>query len=172
MVKKQYTAGESLNQIRLRMIYNSSKTLNENRDLVTEQANTNLEYFETAAKSLMNDPSQIKSINFGNPTTNVKNAVTAIKNSVNGVGTDLHGLDYILQKGFNNISNSIAIIKSYPETGGESLFDALNGEWFDGGTMDKIVNQVATQLMGWCNGKKNIGICTPKTKDELKYGKL
>ena len=81
MVNKQYTAGEALNQIRLRMIYNSSKTLNENRELVTEQASSNLEYFETAAESLMNDPSQIKSINFGNPTANVKNAVTAIKNA-------------------------------------------------------------------------------------------
>ena len=172
MVNRQYTAGEALNQMRLRMVYDSSKTLNENRELVSEQANSNLEYFETAAKSLMNDPSQIKSINFGNPTANVKNAVTAIKNSVSGMGTDFHGLDYILQKGFNNISNSMAIIKSYPETGGESLFDALDGEWFAGGTMDKIVNQVANQLMNWCNGKTNIGICTPKTKDELKYGKL
>jgi len=172
MIQPKYSPEEALQAIKLRMNYDSSKTLNENKDLVTEQASSNLEYFKTAAKSLMNDPSQIKSINFGNPTTNVKNAVTAIKNSVSGVGTDLHGLDYILQKGFNNISNSIAIIKSYPETGGESLFDALNGEWFAGGTVDKIVNQVATQLMGWCNGKKNIGICTPKTNDELKYGKL
>jgi hypothetical protein len=172
MVNKQYTVGESLNQIRLRMIYDSSKTLNENIELVTEQSNSNLEYFETAAKSLMNNPSQIKDINFGNPTINVKNAVTAIKNSVSGLGTDFHGLDYILEKGFNNISNSMAIIKSYPETGGESLYDALNGEWFAGGTMTKIVNQVASQLMNWCNGKTNIGICKPKTKDELKYGKI
>jgi hypothetical protein len=172
MVQPKYSPEEALERVKLMMGYNSSKTLNENKTVIFEQDNKDLEYFETATKSIMNDPSQIKNINFGNPTANVKNSVTAIKNSVSGLGTDFHGLKYILQKGFNNISNSMAIIKAYPETGGESLYDALDGEWFAGRTMDKIVNQVAKQLMDWCSTKKDLTICIPKSKDELKYGKI
>ena len=172
MVTRQYTAGEALNDIRLRMIYDSSKTLNENKKIVNEQNTDDLSYFETATKSIMKTPSQISGINFGNPTANVKAAANAIKQSISGVGTDFHGLDYILQNGFNNISNSMSIIKNYPSIGGESLFDALNGEWFAGGKMNKIVSDVSNQLMEWCRTKQNIGICKPKSEDELKYGKI
>jgi hypothetical protein len=172
MVNKQYTAGEALNEIRLRMIYDSSKTLNENKKIVNEQNTDDLLYFETAAKSIMKNPTQIKNINFGNPTANVKAATKAIKNSVEGIGTDFRGLDYVLKNGFNNVSNSMSIIKNYPNIGGESLFDALNGEWFAGGSMTKIVNTVAEQLMEWCKTKQNINICKPKSEDELKYGKI
>jgi len=171
MVQPKYSPEESLNHIKLRMIYDLSKTLNENKNTINEQNNTNLEYFETAVKSIMNNPSQIQNINFGTPTANIKNAVNAIKNSVNGLGTDFDGLNYIMEKGFNNISNSMAIIKEYPNTGKESLYNALKGEWFAGNTTNKIINKVVNQLMQWCKTNKN-NICAPKTKEELKYGKI
>ena len=172
MVQTKYSPEESLNKIRLNMMYDSSKTLNENKSTIKEQVGGDLEYFKTAVKSIMNKPSQVSNLSFGTPTANITNAVKAIKKSVEGIGTDFHGLDYILQNGFNNISNSMAIIKKYPSEGGESLYSALNSEWFAGGKTDKIVNQVAGQLMDWCSGKQKISICKPKTEDELKYGKI
>jgi len=172
MVNKQYTAGEALNEIRLRMIYDSSKTLNENKRIVNEQNTDDLLYFETAAKSIMKNPTQIKNINFGSPTNNFKTAASAIKKSVDGVGTGFGGLEYVLLSGFTNISNSMAIIKYYPTIGGESIYDALNEELFAGGSMNKIVTKVANQLMQWCSNKPNVGICQPKSEDELKYGKI
>jgi hypothetical protein len=173
MVNKQYTAGEALNEIRLRMIYDSSKTLNENKRIVNEQNTDNLLYFETAAKSIMKNPKQITNINFGNPDINSKNAATAIKTSVDkNFGTDFKGLKYAIEKGFTKINNSMSIIKNYPSIGGESLYDALDGEWFAGSEMDDLVDVVANQLMEWCRTKQNIGICVPKSEDELKYGKI
>lgn len=172
MVQTKYSPEELLNKIRLNMMYDSSKTLNENELVVKEQTEGDLEYFKTAVESIMNKPDQVSKLNFGTPTVNIDTAVKAIKKSVEGMGTDFHGLDYILEKGFNNISNSMEIIKKYPSIGGESLYSALNGEWFAGFKTDKIVTEVAGQLMEWCSGKKNISICKPKTKDELKYGKI
>jgi hypothetical protein len=172
MVQPHYSPGEALNRVKLMMGYDSSKTLNENKTVIFEQNTGDLEYFETAAKSVMKTPTQIKNINFGNPNINFKNASNAIKKSVDGIGTTFEGLDYVLLSGFTNIANSMAIIKYYPTIGGESIFDALNGEWFAGGTMTKIVNTVAGQLMEWCKTKQNIGICVPKSEDELKYGKI
>ena len=172
MVTKKYTAGEALNEIRLRMIYDSSKTLNENKRIVNEQNNDNFSYFETAVKSIMKNPTQIKNINFGSPTNNFKTASSAIKKSVDGLGTTFGGLEYVLLSGFTNISNSMAIIKYYPTIGGESIYDALNEELFAGGSMNKIVTKVANQLIQWCSNKPNVGICQPKSEDELKYGKI
>jgi hypothetical protein len=172
MVQDKYSPGESLERIKLMMSYDMGKTLNENKQIVNEQNVDDYEYFETATKSIMKYPNQISKLNFGNPTANVKVASKAIKDSVEGMGTDFHGLDYILKTGFNNISNSMSIIKNYESIGGESLFDALNGEWFAGGKMDKIVSQVSKQLMEWCKTKSNVSICIPKSEDELKYGKI
>ena len=171
MVQPQYSPQEALERVKLMMSYDMSKTLNENRELLSEQVN-NPEYFTTVTKSLMKNPSQVKNINFGNPTANVKNAATQIKKAVSGMGTDFKGITYVLDNGFKDIESSIAIIKSYPEIGGESLFDALNGELFGGGAMNKIVEKVSKQIEQWCTGKTNVGICQPKTSDELKYGKI
>lgn len=172
MVNRQYTAGESLNNIRLRMIYDSSKTLNENKRIVNEQSNGDLEYFETAVESTMKYPNQVSKLNFGSPTIDVEKAANAIKIAVDGVGTGFEGLTYVLDKGFTNISNSMGIIKFYPSIGNESLYDALTGEIFAGGSMSKIVTKVAGQLMEWCKTKQKHEICIPKSKTELKYGKI
>jgi hypothetical protein len=172
MVQPQYSPAEALNRVKLMMGYDSSKTLNENKSVIFEQNNGDLEYFETATKSIMKTPTQINNINFGTPNINFKNASNAIKKSVDGVGTTFGGLDYVLLSGFTNIANSMAIIKYYPTIGEESIFDALNEELFAGGSMNKIVTKVASQLMQWCSSKPNIEICKPKTEDELKYGKI
>jgi hypothetical protein len=170
MVTVKYTPEEILNEIKLRMIYDSSKTLNENVNLIKEEAD--LGYFETAAKSILNNPSQIQNINFGTSTVNAKQAATALKDAVSGIGTDRHGINYVIEKGFNNIANSMSIIKMYPAIAGESLYDALSGEWFDGGNMDKLLHVVKGQLINWCSTNPNISLCKVKTPDELKYGKI
>jgi hypothetical protein len=170
MVTTKYTAEEALNEIRLRMVYDSSKTLNENKELVVEQ--NNLDYFDTAAKSLLNNPAQVQNLNFGTSTVNVKQACSALKDAISGLGTDRHGINYVIEKGFDNIANSMAIVKMYPSFAGESLYDALGGEWFDGGTMSKIVDKLKSQLMSWCSKNPNISLCKVKTADELKYGKI
>lgn len=172
MVQPQYSPQEALERVKLMMKYDMSKTLNENRELLSEQVN-NPEYFTTVAKSLMKNPSQVKNINFGTPTIqNVKNAATQIKKAVSGMGTDFKGITYVLDNGFKDIASSMAIIKIYPEIGGESLFDALNGELFGGLKMNEVVKKVSEQIETWCQGKTNISICKVKTSDELKYGKI
>jgi hypothetical protein len=171
MVQPQYSPQESLERVKLMMKYDSSKTLNENKEIIFEQSIDKSKYFRTAAKSIMKYPSQINGLKFGKPTVDVNTAVTSIKKAVSGVGTDFHGLDYVLQNGFSSINNSMGIIKAYESTG-ESLFDALNSEWFAGGTTGKIIDKVATQLTVWCNSNPKVYICIPKSEDELKYGKL
>lgn len=171
MVQPQYSPQEALERVKLMMKYDSSKTLNENREIIFEQTIDAAKYFQTVAKSIMNNPTQISSLKFGKPTVNINTAVNSIKNAVNGVGTDYHGLDYVLQNGFSSINNSMGIIKAYVSTG-ESLFDALNGEWFASGTRGKIITKVATQLTEWCKSNSKLNICIPKSEDELKYGKL
>jgi hypothetical protein len=163
---------EALKRVLLMMKYDNKKTLVENTSLIFEQNSGDLKYFQIVTKSIMKNPDQIKNIDFGSPTNNFKTASNAIKKSVEGLGTTFGGLDYVLLSGFTNIGNSIAIIKYYPTIGGESIYDALNEEMFAGGTMTKIVDKVANQLMEWCSKKPNVGICQPKSEDELKYGKI
>jgi hypothetical protein len=171
MKQPKYSPQEALERVKLMMKYDMGKTLNENRELLSEQVN-NPEYFNTVTKSIMKNPSQVKNINFGNPTVNVKNAVTQINKAVSGIGTDFKGITFVLDNGFKDIANSMAIIKSYPEIGGESLFDALNGELFGGFKMNDVIKKVSEQIETWCQGKTNISICKIKTSDELKYGKI
>jgi hypothetical protein len=173
MVQSKYSPGEALNRVKLMMGYDSSKTLNENKSVIFEQNNGDLEYFETVTKSIMKNPKQITNINFGNPDINSKNAITAIKTAVDkNFGTDFKRLKYAIEKGFTKINNSMSIIKNYPSISNESLYDALNGEWFAGSEMDKLVDTVSNQLMEWCRTKQNINICKPKSQEELKYGKI
>jgi hypothetical protein len=172
MSKEKYTAGEALNEIRLRMMYDSSKTLNENISTIKEQIADNFQYFETVAKSIMNKPDQIAKINFGNPTIDVSKACTTIKNAVTGLGTTKEAISYVTENAFKDIQNSMGIIKTYPQiSGGESLYQALNNEWFAGDVTNKLTTKVAKQVMEWCRSHSTISICIPKTPEELKYGK-
>jgi hypothetical protein len=169
MVQDKYTAIEALEKIKLHMKYDTSKTLNENTELLKEDDS---QYWATVATSIMDKPDQIKSISFGNPTVDVNQACTTIKKAVTGVGTDKDAINYIADNAFKDIANSIAIIKKYPEiSGGESLYDALNNEWFAGGAKKNMIGKVASQIMQWCVSHQKLSICKPKTAEELKYGK-
>lgn len=169
MVQDKYTAIEALEKIKLHMKYNTSKTLNENAELLKED---DTQYWATVATSIMDKPEQLKNMNFGNPTVNVDQACNAIKKAVTGTGTDKTAITYVVDNAFKDISNSIAIIKKYPEiSGGESLYDALNNEWFAGDAKKSMIVKVSTQIMEWCVSHQKLSICKPKTAEELKYGK-
>jgi hypothetical protein len=170
MIISQYTPEEKLQRIKLMMEYSLSKTYSENKQVIEEQSND--EYFKTAAKSIMNEPSQVANINFGNSTVNADQACRAIKKSVDGIGTTTSGIDYVVENGFKTIADTMAIIKKYPSIGGESLYDALEGEWFIGDTKTKLVDKLTKQLQEWCQTKPTISICQPKTPEQLKWGKL
>lgn len=175
MVTRKYTAEEALNEIRLRMVYDSSKTLNENLSLINEGSTSN--YYKTRVQQLMQYPDNaIFKVNFGNPTVNVEQAATTIYNAIAGLGTSKEPLKYVIDKAFKTLPDSVAIIKAYESSDreNETLWDALNGEWFDGGSMESMVGKVAMQLKNWCNSNpknKKITICQELTDDELKYGK-
>jgi hypothetical protein len=159
---------EILSRIKLLMEYDMGKTLTENENVIQEQ-DVN-EYFTTVAKSVMNNPNQVSKINFGNPTVDVEKACMTIKDAIEGMGTDKKGINYVLDNAFKDIANTIAIIKKYPSIAGESLFDALEGEWFISSTKNKVITKVAQQLGQWCQSNPTQKICKPRSKDELKYG--
>ena len=178
MITKKYTPEEALNEIRLRMVYDSSKTLNENMSSVSAvSATNNPNYYKTRIEQLMQYPDNaLFNVNFGNPTVNTEQAATTIYKAISGLGTSTQPLSYVINNAFKTLADSISIIKNYQssEREDETLWDALNGEWFDNGSMEKLVSKVGGQLKTWCESdvkhKKN-AICQVLTDDELKYGK-
>ena len=167
---------EALKRVLLMMNYNSKKTLVENTELIFEQ--TSDEYFTNLAKSFMAHPEQIPNI-FGNPTikpeVNAKAFFGAISNVMNktrgvtGMFRDMdpnQGLPSIISKTFNSLPNSIAMFKVYPSVGGESLWDALQGEWFADDLKDSVINPVKTQIQTWCKDPKNSknNLCVVKSR--------
>jgi hypothetical protein len=111
-------------------------------------------------------------INYGTPSINPTKNAEAFQKAIDGLGRDISGLDYIIGKTFNKLSDSISVIKTYPEVTGENLYDAINGEWFSGDLMKTIVGKISSQLKSWCtvpaNSKQEI--CRVKSKEEMKYG--
>lgn len=171
MYQQKYTPQESLKRIKLMMGYDSTKTLNENENLIFEQADVQ-EYFEIVSKQFLKYPQAIPNLRFGNPTiTGSKNA-SAIAKAIEGVGRDNSGLKYIISKSFDTLPNTIATIKSYPAIGKESLYDAIDGELFAGPILSMMVDTLSTQLQNWCSVGQNASnkICVPKSKEQLKYG--
>ena len=167
---------EALKRVLLMMKYDNKKTLVENTSLIFEQSED--EYFKNLIKSYMSHPESIPNI-FGNPTikpeVNAKAFFDAISNKMNktrgitGIARDMdpeQGLPYIIQKTFTSLPNSFAMFKSYPSVGGESLWEAIEGEWFAGDLMDSVINPVKNQLQTWCKDPKNIknDICIVKTR--------
>jgi hypothetical protein len=175
MITRKYTPEEALNEIKLRMVYDSSKTLNENISSVNATNNPN--YFKTRVQQLMQYPdSPLFSLNFGNPTVNKEQAANTIYSAIAGMGTTKDALSHVIDKAFKTLSDSVSIIKAYKssEREDETLWDALNGEWFDGGAMENVVNKVANQLKTWCDAdvkRKKVELCQVLTDNELKYGK-
>jgi hypothetical protein len=170
MVQPQYSPEEALNRVKLMMGYDSSKTLNENKSVIFEQTASPDEYFKSIVKGYMKYPEKM-TINYGNPTGDPKKNAAAFLKAIEGIGRQ-GDIDYVINKVFNNISNSMAIIKTYPEVNGENLYDAIDGEWFSGNLMKTIVGKISSQLKSWCtvpvNSKQEI--CKVKSKEEMKYG--
>jgi hypothetical protein len=166
MVHDNYSPEESLDRIKLLMKYDSSKTLNENK-IILEQNDS--EYFKEIAKQFMEYPQSI-TINAGSPTINTKAAASAFLKSIKGMGR--RDTDYVIGKAFPTFADSIALLKLYPSVGGETIYSAIKGEWFSGGMMNKVVGLISSQLSSWCSTGKNSKnkICTPKSKEEMKYG--
>jgi hypothetical protein len=171
MVQPQYSPEEALNRVKLMMGYDSSKTLNENKSVIFEQIASPDEYFKSIVKGYMKYPEKI-TINYGTPSINPKKNAEAFQTAIDGLGRDISGLDYIIGKTFNKLSDSMAMIKTYPEVAGENLYDAIDGEWFSGNLMKTIVSKISSQLKSWCtvpvNSKQEI--CKVKSKEEMKYG--
>jgi hypothetical protein len=166
MVHDKYNPDEMMERIKLMMNYDSSKTLNENR-LLLEQYDT--EYFNEIAKQFMKYPDKI-SIKSGNPTIDVNKSAMAFYKTIEGIGR--RDTDYVVSKIFTSLPNSIGVLKAYPTVGKESIYDAIKGEYFSGGFMDKVVYAISSQIKEWCsveNNKKN-NICIVKSKEQLKYG--
>lgn len=169
MVQPKYNPQEALKRVELMMKYDSSKTLTENKEIIFEQSDFN--YFNEISKSIMKYPDKWP-IDFGKPTIDVTKHSQEIYKAIKGAGRDSKGLEYIIPKTFNTINNSVSTIKTYPSIGKESIYDAINGEWFAGKILSDIISRLSTQLTEWCNipnNKKN-DICTIKTKEQLKYG--
>ena len=171
MYKQTYTPEESLHRIKLMMGYDSTKTLNENENLIFEQVDEQ-EYFKLLAKQFMKYPQAIPKLKFGNPSIKGSKNAAAIVKAISGVGRDNSGLKYLISKSFDTLPNSIEVIKSYPAVGEESIYDAINGEWFAGQILSTMVTGLSTQLMQWCKVPQNAKnkICVPKTKEQMKYG--
>jgi hypothetical protein len=174
MYQDKYTPEEALEKIKLHMKYDVSKTLNENSQILKEDT---WNYWNEIAKSFMDDPNQksLSQIKVGNPTIDVKVASTNIKNIIDGVNfnksKEKNDLKYVLDKSFTSLDNIIGLIKTYPSIGGESIYDALNGEFFIKDIVNSNIEIFATKLKEWCtaHNSSNINFCKEKTEQELKF---
>lgn len=171
MVTPKYSAEESLQRIKLMMEYDLSKTNTENESIIQEQSMDILKYFKTAVESILNKPEQVDKINFGTSIVDAAKAAKTIEKAISGVGTTTEAIDYVINNAFKDLASSIAIIKKYPEVAGESLYEALEGEWFADETKENLIKKVGSQLMTWCQTNPKVTICIPKSEEELKYGK-
>lgn len=173
MIHDKYTAKETLEKIKLHMKYDSSKTLNENTELLKEES---WDYWKEITKSFMNRPEQksLSSIKVGNPTVDVNKVCKNIKGVISGINfnksQESKDLLYNIEKSFTTLDNAIAIFKKYPSIGGESLYSALNDEWFISDVLDGIIDGVSNQIKLWCSTNPKVSICKEKTKEELKFG--
>jgi hypothetical protein len=166
MIHDKYTTKEVLEKIKLHMKYDSSKTLNENTELLKEES---WDYWKEIAKQFMKYPNNI-SINPGTPTIDVPKSCVAFYKTISGLGR--RDTNYVTSKIFTSLPNSIGVLKAYPTIGKETIYDAIEGEWFSGGLMNSIVTTISGQIKDWCstgNNSKN-KICTEKSKEEMKYG--
>tara|TARA_B110000503_G_scaffold138607_1_gene225136 strand:+ start:137 stop:670 length:534 start_codon:yes stop_codon:yes gene_type:complete len=176
MVQPQYNPQESLERVKLMMGYDMSKTLNENKNIIFEQSG--FDYFTEMVRTYMKYPKSIPNVNFGTPKIDAKKNAKVINDAVSQKtfgafgGRDSEGLDYVIGKSFNNIADSMSLIKTYPDVGEESLYEAIDGEWFSGDIMKTIVDKVSVQLKSWCSSPANTSqsLCKIKTKEQLKYG--
>lgn len=128
-------------------------------------------YFDTRVEQIMEYPEKFSEISGYDE--KIVNAVSeGINEAITGLGRETEDLSYLISKGFLTLANSLAISKKYKESYGESLLEALKGEWFSGGLVDNVKNKISSSLKQWCSDKKNQKntLCIVKNAQELKYG--
>jgi hypothetical protein len=157
---------------RISSLYNlQNVTINLNEEVTDFNSTDADKYFKTRSLQIMEYPEKIPTVTGFEQ--NVVRAVTdGIAEGVKGVGRDTEQLSYLISKGFATFPNSVEICKKYKNEKGESLLDAVEGEWFSGGIKENIQNRIANSMKNWCSQPDNSknGLCVIKSENELKYG--
>ena len=126
----------------------------------------NQKYFEIKIKQILKYPEKISVFKPVIGQTQIK-AAQAINQGVSG----LRNADK---------SETVNYSKKYKESYGESLLDALEGEWFAGGD-DRVIEKGVRLAKELCNQPRKYGSnmdgekrhkewCTPVSDNQLKYG--
>jgi hypothetical protein len=126
-------------------------------------------YFEMRLKQYMEYPENIPNIG-GSINPNITTGVKSFAETIKGAGRDTEGLSHIISKMFITLPNSFEFFKKYKEINGETLYEALKGEWFSGGVIDNIVSRTSNSFRDWCVANPKHNICQIKSENELKYG--
>lgn len=169
---------EELKRSLLVMNYDMRKTLSENTEVIIEQNNE--KYFETRIKQILKYPEKISVFKPSIGQTQIK-AAQVIHQGVSGLrnADKSEAVNYSIDKGFNTLEELLGLSKKYKESYGESLLDALEGEWFAGGD-DRVIAKGIRLAKEVCNQPRRYGSnmdgekrykewCTPVSDNELKY---
>ena len=169
---------EELKRSLLVMNYDMRKTLSENTEVIIEQNNE--KYFETRIKQILKYPEKISVFKPSIGQTQIK-AAQVINQGVSGLrnANKSEAVNYSIDKGFNTLEELLGLSKKYKESYGESLLDALEGEWFAGGD-DRVIEKGVRLAKEVCNQPRRYGSnmdgekrykewCTPVSDNELKY---
>ena len=169
---------EELKRSLLVMNYDMRKTLSENTEVIIEQNNE--KYFETRIKQILKYPEKISVFKPSIGQTQIK-AAQVINQGVSGLrnADKSEAVNYSIDRGFNTLEELLGLSKKYKESYGESLLDALEGEWFAGGD-DRVIEKGVRLAKEVCNQPKRYGSnmdgekrykewCTPVSDNELKY---
>lgn len=169
---------EELKRSLLVMNYDMRKTLSENTEVIIEQNNE--KYFETRIKQILKYPEKISVFKPSIGQTQIK-AAQVINQGVSGLrnADKSEAVNYSIDRGFNTLEELLGLSKKYKESYGESLLDALEGEWFAGGD-DRVIEKGVRLAKEVCNQPRRYGSnmdgekrykewCTPVSDNELKY---
>lgn len=128
-------------------------------------------YFKFRSLQIMEHPEKIPTVS-GFEQNVVRAATDGIAEAIKGIGRETDKLSYLISKGFTTFPNSVEICKKYKNEKGESLLDAVEGEWFSGGIKENIQNRIANSMKAWCSQPANSknSLCVIKSENELKYG--
>jgi len=170
---------EELIQSLLVMNYDMKKTLSENIEIINEQ--NNQKYFEIRIKQILKYPEKISVFKPVIGQNQIK-AAHLINQGVSGLrnADKSERVNYSIDKGFNTLEELLGLSKKYKESYGESLLDALEGEWFAGGD-DRVIEKGVGLAKELCNQPRKYGSnmdgekrlkewCTPVSDNQLKYG--
>lgn len=161
---------EELKRSLLMMNYDMKKTLSENTEVITEQSSD--DYFKVRIQQILEYPEKIKVFTPVVGPTQIK-AANVIKNAVTGLGTKFSDVNYSIDNGFKTLEELLGISKKYKESYGESLLDALSGEWFSGGET-RVINKGVRLAKKLCNNpnkdSKYNEWCKVINPNKLKYG--